>query len=89
MSFILWFSAVLVGLSALGATFIVARSARRRWKQNRLEGQAERVRALLEGARKDRYDELDKLLFELRANYDPWSSARAPRTRCAATRPTS
>lgn len=71
MSFILWFSAVLVGLSALGATFIVARSARRRWKQNRLEGQAERVRALLEGARKDRYDELDKLLFELRANYDP------------------
>lgn len=70
MTAILWFSAALVALSALAGLWVVARSAGRRLRQSRLEGQAERVRLLLESARKDESAGLDKLLFDLRRNYD-------------------
>lgn len=62
--------AVLIGISALATFFVVGRQALRRIMTRRLIRQSEEVRSLLKGMRERNYVGIDKMLFDMRDNYD-------------------
>src|SRR5262245_60239498 len=71
MSLILAATGVLVGLAVLAGLGVVARQTWQRWSAQRFVRQSEAVQVALRAVRERGYDGLDKLLFDMRDQYDP------------------
>lgn len=70
MTLLIAISAALVGASALAVLVFAGRLAIRRISERKLVAESRRIHLLLEEARKSDYDQLDKLLFDMRENID-------------------
>ena len=71
MSLILAATGVLVGLAVLAGLGVVARQLWQRWSAQRFVRQSQAVQAALREVRERGYDGLDKMLFDMRDQYDP------------------